>query len=57
MSRFFISQFDKDTFVVIDRNEQREVCVCSNYDDWKDAKERAKIIAKLLNDKNKKKLN
>ncbi|MEP7137717.1 MAG: hypothetical protein ABI904_22555 [Chloroflexota bacterium] len=54
MKRFFVSQFDKDTFVVIDKNEQREVCVCSNYDDWTDAKKRANSIAKLLNESNEK---
>ena len=49
MQRYTISQFDSDTFVVIDQNEKREVCVCSNYDDWTDAKRRAKNIAELLN--------
>ena len=49
MNRFAVSQFDKNTFVVVDQNEQREVCVCSNYDNWEDADKRAKSIAKLLN--------
>lgn len=56
MKRYIVSQFDDDTFVVIDQNEQREVCVCSNYDDWMDAKDRAKNIAKLLNGSNEKTL-
>ena len=56
MKRYIVSQFDDDTFVVIDQNEQREVCVCSNYDDWTDAKDRAKNIAKLLNGSNEKTL-
>lgn len=50
MTRFVVSQFDKNTFIVVDQNEQREVCVCSNYDDWEDAEERAKNIVKLLNE-------
>lgn len=49
MKRFIISRFDGNTFVIIDRNEQREICVCSNYDDQEDAEERAKKIVKLLN--------
>jgi hypothetical protein len=56
MQRYIIDQFDKNTFVIIDQNEQREVCVCSNYDDWDDAEERAKRIAKLLNGSNEKTL-
>jgi hypothetical protein len=56
MQRYIIDQFDKSTYVVIDQNEQREVCVCSNYDDWEDAEERAKKIAKLLNGSNEKTL-
>jgi hypothetical protein len=43
MQRYIVSQLDGSTFVVIDQNEQREICVCSNYDDWEDAEERAKI--------------
>ena len=50
MSRYIVSQFDENTFVVIDQNEQREVCICSNYDDWTDASDRAKSIALLLNE-------
>jgi hypothetical protein len=49
MNRFIVSQFDENTFVVVDKNEQREVCVCSNYDDWEDAEERATKIVNLLN--------
>jgi len=50
MNRYIVSQFDKNTFVVIDQNEQREVCICSNYNDWEDAIDRAKNIALLLNE-------
>jgi len=47
--RYYISQFDDDTYQIIDSVENREVCVCSNYDGWVDAKERAETIALLLN--------
>jgi hypothetical protein len=56
MQRYIVDQFDESTYVVIDQNEQREVCVCSNYDDWEDAEERAKKIVKLLNGSNEKTL-
>jgi hypothetical protein len=50
--RYYISQFDSDTYQIIDSVENREVCLCSNYDEWEDAEERAKSIAKLLNGSN-----
>ena len=50
MQRYIVSQFDGSTFVVLDQTEKREVCVCSNYDDWEDAEARAEKIAKLLNE-------
>jgi len=49
MQRYIVSQFDGNTFIVIDQKEQREFCVCGNYENWKDAKERAEKIAALLN--------
>ena len=49
MQRYIVSQFDGNAFVVIDQTEQREVCICGNYEDWVDAKERAEKIALLLN--------
>jgi hypothetical protein len=49
MKRYVVGKFDDSTFVVIDEVERREVCVCSNYDDWEDAEERANKIVKLLN--------
>ncbi|MFZ5905762.1 MAG: hypothetical protein ACOYZ8_19680 [Chloroflexota bacterium] len=49
--RYYISQFDGDTYQIVDAIENREVCVCSNYDGFLDAEERAGNIAKLLNDK------
>lgn len=51
MQRYMVNQFDKSTFVVIDQIEQKEVCICSNYDDWEDAEERAKKIVLLLNER------
>ena len=55
-SKIGVYQFDHETFVVFDRSKKREICVCSNYDDWTDAKDRAKNIAKLLNGSNEKTL-
>lgn len=49
MQRYVVNKFDGNTFVVIDQKEQREICVCSNYDDKEDAQERAGEIAELLN--------
>jgi hypothetical protein len=50
MQRYIVSKLDGSSFIVIDQNEQREICVCSNYDDWEDAEERAKRIVMLLNE-------
>lgn len=50
MQRYLVHEFDKSTFLVIDQEEQREICVCGNYDDWEDAEARAKKIAFLLNE-------
>jgi hypothetical protein len=55
-SRYYIAQFDGDTYQIVDSVENREVCVCSNYDDWEDTEERAKKIANLLNASNEKTL-
>ncbi len=49
--RYYVSQFDDDTYQIVDTIENREVCVCSNYDSFLDAAERAEKIAKMLNDK------
>ena len=40
--RYYVSRFDGDTYQIVDSVENREVCACSNYDDWEDAMERAK---------------
>ncbi len=50
MKRYIVSQFDGNTFVVIDQKEQREVCICGNYEEWADAEERAEKIVLLLNE-------
>ena len=49
MQRYSVYQFDRNTFVVIDQVERKEVCTCSNYDEWEDAEERAQKITLLLN--------
>ena len=51
VQRYYISRFDGDTYQIVDSIENREICVCSNYDDFFDAKERAKMIVKALNEK------
>jgi hypothetical protein len=50
MQRYFVYQFDRGTFIVADMQEQREICVCSNYDNYVDAEERANRIVLLLNE-------
>lgn len=49
MQRYVVKQFDGSTFVVIDQTNKREICVCSDYENWDDARERAEKIAILLN--------
>mgnify|MGYP001769387560 CR=1 FL=1 len=49
MQRYSVFQVDLSTFQVIDTQDQREICVCSDYDEKEDAKERAEKIAALLN--------
>ena len=53
MDRFVVTQFDGNTYVVIDQEEHREICICENYEGGEDAKERAEEIALLLNEKRK----
>jgi hypothetical protein len=48
--RYYVYQFDGSTFVVADNSDEREICICANYDDWEDAGERAQRIADLLNE-------
>lgn len=49
MNRYDVYKFDSNTFVVFDHVEEREICVCSNYDDWADAELRARNIVNALN--------
>jgi hypothetical protein len=49
--RYYISRFDSDTYQIADAIENREVCVCSNYDNFLDAEERAEKIINMLNAK------
>ena len=49
MERYTVSQFDADSFQVIDCREKREICICANFDNFEDARERAEKIAALLN--------
>jgi len=47
--RYVVSRFDIETFVVIDREANREICICGDYDDYEDAEMRAEKIADALN--------
>lgn len=49
MERYVVIQFDSSTYQVVDRTEQREICVCADYDETEDAKSNANLIAYLLN--------
>lgn len=49
MNRYSVSQFDLETYVVVDNVANREICVCGDYDEHEDAQERAARIAKCLN--------
>jgi hypothetical protein len=50
--RYYLSQFDRNTYQIVDSVENREICICSNYDDWEDAEKRANKIVNLLNANN-----
>jgi hypothetical protein len=56
MKRFVVNQFDGKTYIVLDQEEQREICICEDYEGWEDAKERAEEIVFLLNEKQEKQL-
>lgn len=49
MPRYSLYQFDGSTFVGFDHVEQREIRVCSDYDENIDAENRARMIVALLN--------
>lgn len=50
MQRYAVSQFDSNTFLVIDNYDKREICICANYEKGMDAETRARRIAAALND-------
>lgn len=49
MDRYYVYQFDSETFVVGDDVTNREICICGDYDDLADARQRANRIAEMLN--------
>ena len=40
--RYYISQFDGNTYRIVHAIDNREICVCSNHGELKDAEERVK---------------
>lgn len=50
MKRYQVSQFDSNTYIVLDTDANREICICGNYQRWNEAEERAQQIATLLNE-------
>jgi hypothetical protein len=56
MQRFTISQFDSDTFIVVDTLQSREFCICGNYEGGMDAKNRARYITGVLNTRSSRRL-
>lgn len=49
MERYYVYQFDTETYVVADDVTNREICICGDYDELVDARERADRIAECLN--------
>jgi hypothetical protein len=49
MQRYAVNQVGGSTYQVVDLQEKREICVCSEFDEIVDAKKRADSIALLLN--------
>ncbi len=45
---YYVTRFDHDTYVVLEKTTGREICVCCNYGDWQDAKKRADRVAYCL---------
>jgi len=48
--RYSVYRFDKSTFVVADDIAEREICICADHENYKDAEQRAQKIAALLNE-------
>jgi hypothetical protein len=49
MERFAVEEFDKNTYQIIDRFGNFELCRCNNFEGHENAKHRAKTIAASLN--------
>lgn len=49
MERYYVYQFDSETYVVADGAANREICICSEFGEVPDAEQRAMSIAGLLN--------
>jgi hypothetical protein len=49
MQRYDISQFDRDTYIVVDKRTKAEVCVCAAYEGGTDAWKRAYEVVSALN--------
>jgi hypothetical protein len=49
MQKYVVNQIDGSTYQVVDLQYEREICVCSEFDETEDAKKRADLIALLLN--------
>ena len=49
MRRFGIYKYDMSTYIVVDRELNRELCICTSYEEGSDFKSRAKTIASALN--------
>lgn len=49
-TRFTVTRSDPSTYVVVDAYTNIEFCVCSDYEGSPSSRQRAHIVAKLLND-------
>lgn len=52
MQKYVVYRVDGSTYQVVDLQEKREICVCSEFDAIEDAEKRADFIASLLNKNN-----
>jgi len=43
-----VTRLDDDTYVVVEQSTGREICVCFNHGNARDAKERAERVASCL---------
>ena len=49
VNRYAVSQFDASTYLVIDQLENKEICVCAEYEGADLSERRAVMIAEALN--------